>query len=66
MKKSHILILLLAIGTGVSSCQKCAECTGCVIGTSSFCQDDFNTKDDYQAALDAAKAFGCDCTEKLK
>ncbi|MCB9185596.1 MAG: hypothetical protein H6601_02490 [Flavobacteriales bacterium] len=67
MKKLLIPFIVGVMALGASSCQKCAECDNCPFGISGdFCVDDYNSKDDYDAALANAKAAGCDCTEKLK
>ncbi len=59
-------ILLVCIGIGFSSCQKCVECENCPLGiTGDACVDDFDSKEDYEQAVSDAEAVGCDCTEKL-
>lgn len=58
--------MLMIMAFGVSSCKKCASCDNCPLGISSdFCVDEYDNKDDYNAAVANAKALGCDCTEKL-
>jgi hypothetical protein len=65
MKKLSVLILFAAFSFGVSSCQKCAECT-CGNETETRCVDDFNSKDDYDQAVNLLQGLGCDCNESLK
>ena len=66
MKKRLFPILLFVAALGVSSCQKCVECTNCPLGISGdTCVDEFDSKEDYEAAVADARALGCDCTEKL-
>ncbi len=65
MKKSYLLLVALTVGMTMSSCQKCYECD-CPLGSNfNACVDDFNSKDDYDDALNLLEA-GCDCTESLK
>lgn len=66
MRKKILPLLIILIGIGFSSCQKCAECDNCPLGISgNFCVEDFDSKEDYNAAVSNAEAAGCDCTEKL-
>ena len=55
-----LLIAFLAVG-----CSKCVDCDGCPEGVtldaSELCQDDFDSKDDYDAAIALIEAFGCEC-----
>ena len=66
MKKTILPLFLLAFAIGISACQKCVECTNCPLGLSGdACMDEFDSKDDYNAAVANSRAAGCDCTEKL-
>jgi hypothetical protein len=66
MKKLIIPITFLLIGF-MGSCQKCVECENCPFGVSGdACMDEFDSKEDYEAAVANAEALGCDCTEKLQ
>ena len=66
MKKKLLPMLLFVLALGASSCQKCAECDNCPFGINGdFCVDEFDSKEDYDAAVANARAAGCDCTEKL-
>ncbi|MCB9192286.1 MAG: hypothetical protein H6602_11530 [Flavobacteriales bacterium] len=67
MKKILFPVLFVAFSIGVSSCQKCVECDNCPFGiTGDACMDEFDSKEDYEAAVANAEALGCSCTEKLK
>lgn len=66
MKKHFLPVLLIALCIGASSCQKCVECD-CPLGIDGdACMEDFDSKEDYEAAVANAEGLGCDCTEKLK
>ena len=66
MKMKLLPVLLVFIGIGFSSCQKCVECENCPLGISAdACVEDFDSKEDYEQAVSDAEAVGCDCTEKL-
>lgn len=65
MKKYLIPLVILALGSGFSSCKKCADCT-CSFGDHNFCVDEFDSKDQYDAAIANMEVSGCDCKEKLK
>lgn len=62
MKKT-IYLLIALFGLGFTSCKKCVDCTGCAFGASGeICQDDYDSKADYDAAVDAAEnQGGCEC-----
>ncbi len=65
MKKILIPLFVLGVAT-FSSCQKCVECDNCPLGIQGdACMEDFDSKEDYEAAVANAEALGCDCTEKL-
>lgn len=67
MKKILIPLFVAVLAVGASSCQKCVECDNCPFGvTGDACMEDFDTKEDYEAAVANAEALGCDCTEKLQ
>lgn len=62
MKKT-IYLLIALFGLGFTSCKKCVDCTGCAFGAGGeICQDDYDTKDEYDDAVEAAEnVAGCDC-----
>lgn len=65
MKRSILMLSLFAMSVGFTSCQKCYECTDCPLGINSdACMNDFDSKEDYDAALANLRASGCDCVEK--
>lgn len=67
MKKLFAVLFVGALAFGASSCQKCVECDNCPLGLSGdACMEDFDSKEDYEAAVANAEAAGCDCTEKLQ
>ena len=66
MKKLFFPLMLSFIAIAASSCQKCAECDCTILGDHDFCLEDFDSKDQYEAAIANFEASGCDCTEKLK
>ena len=52
MKKLILPALVFGLMIGFGSCQKCAECDNCPLGISAdFCVDDYNSKEDYTAAV---------------
>ena len=63
MKKIYLPFLLIAFL--VVGCSKCVDCTDCpedvTLEKAELCQDDFDSKDDYQSAVALVEAFGCDC-----
>jgi hypothetical protein len=72
MKKLKLSQLLLAsvfalslLATGCSKkCVSC-DCPATVeLDPSSFCEDDFNSEEEYNLAVDLATGFGCTCVEE--
>ena len=65
--KNKILQLfsLLIISIFFVSCSKCVECSDCADGVTldqtEFCEDDFDSKEDYDLAVDLVEALGCEC-----
>ena len=58
MKK--LLLLLCVVAFGFTSCKKCQECT--YAGqTEEYCEDDFDSKDEYEASIELLEALGADC-----
>lgn len=66
MKKKILPFMLAVLAIGSSSCQKCVECDCTILGDHDFCLEDFDNKDQYDAAIANFEASGCDCKEKLK
>ncbi len=63
MKKLLYLFIAL-LGLGFASCNKCQTCTDCVLGVGNgeYCQDDFDNKADYDAAIANLEASAnCNC-----
>jgi len=48
-----------------SSCSKCVDCADCpdevTLEQTEICQDDFDSKEDYNTAVALIEAFGCEC-----
>ncbi|MBI1289325.1 MAG: hypothetical protein GC178_17290 [Flavobacteriales bacterium] len=65
MKKYFLPLLILTLSAGFSSCKKCAECD-CSFGDHNFCMDEYDSKDQYNAAIANLEVSGCTCKEKLK
>jgi hypothetical protein len=63
MKRTLLLLAVSALF--FTSCKKCVECTDCAEGVTldqtEYCQDDFDSKDEYNSAVALIEAFGCDC-----
>lgn len=51
----------------VSGCTRCVSCTDCNPGvqleSAEYCENDFNSKDDFDQAIDLAESFGCACVD---
>lgn len=43
------------------SCKKCQDCD-CGTTVEEVCEDDFNSKEEYDLAIDFLEAFGCTCS----
>ena len=66
MKKELLQIFTIAlISVFFTSCSKCVDCTDCpdevTLEQTEICQDDFDSKEDYNKAVALAEAFGCEC-----
>ena len=66
MKKKILKITSIAIVSILfTSCSKCVDCTDCpdevTLDQTEICQDDFDSVDDYDAAVALIEALGCDC-----
>ena len=66
MKKKILKITSIAIVSILfTSCSKCVDCTDCpdevTLDQTEICQDDFDSKDDYNSAVALTEAFGCEC-----
>ena len=59
------LFSLVIISIFFVSCSKCVECADCpsevTLEQTEFCEDDFDSKEDYDAAVALVEAFGCEC-----
>ena len=65
MKKLKNTILILMSCMLFYSCSKCVECASCpeevTLEQTEICQDDFDSKEEYDEAVAVIRAFGCDC-----
>ena len=66
MKIKFLQIIIVAfITVFFSSCSKCVDCAGCPDGVtlekSEICEDDFDSKEDYNTAVDLIESIGCEC-----
>ena len=75
MKKFfYKFIVLVFISAFVSSCsKKCVECSDCPDGITltnasgesvsslEMCEEDYDSKEDYDQSVSLAEDFGCDC-----
>ena len=66
MKKRFLQIIAVALlSTFFTSCSKCVDCADCpdevTLEQTEICQDDFDSKEDYNTAVGLVEAFGCEC-----
>jgi hypothetical protein len=74
MKKSLLVLGVAAMfGLGITSCNKCQTCGDCPDGLTfteedgtestevEICEDDADSKEEYDAAIALFEAFGCTC-----
>ena len=66
MKKRFLQIIAIALlSTFFTSCSKCVDCADCpdevTLEQTEICQDDFDSKEDYNTAVGLVEAFGCEC-----
>jgi hypothetical protein len=61
--KKLLYVFVAVLAFGLTSCDKCVDCTGCALGADGeICEEDYNSKDDYDDAVALAEsAGGCDC-----
>ena len=64
-KKLSQIITIALISVFFTSCSKCVDCTDCpdevTLEQTEICQDDFDSKEDYNTAVGLVEAFGCEC-----
>lgn len=56
-----MLFALVAAGIGFTSCSKCKTCTISGSPDYTLCQEDFDTKEQYNAAVSLAELAGYNC-----
>ena len=71
--KLNLIILFISSFTLISCSKKCVECSECPAEVSltdasgndvtvlEVCEDDFDTKEDYNEVITLTEAFGCEC-----
>ena len=63
--KHLLLLIMILFGLGFSACTRCVSCTDCPPGVTlesdELCENDFNSKADFDQAVDLAESFGCTC-----
>ena len=66
MKKILKQITILAVvSIFFTSCSKCVDCASCPEGVTleqaEICQNDFDSKEEYNTAVEVIEDFGCEC-----
>ena len=66
MKKKLLQIITITlISAFFTSCSKCVDCANCpdelTLDQTEICQDDFDSKDDYNSAVALIEDYGCEC-----
>ncbi|PLX03101.1 MAG: hypothetical protein C0594_11090 [Marinilabiliales bacterium] len=54
------LVGFFALSLSFFSCNKCQDCTFMGV-TEEICQDDFDSKDEYEASITLAESWGATC-----
>jgi hypothetical protein len=66
MKRKLLQIITITlISVFFISCSKCVDCADCpdevTLEQTEICQDDFDSKEDYNTAVSLIEDFGCEC-----
>lgn len=74
MKKNYLKIFVaLAFVFSLGACSNCVECGDCPtdvtlyddndneVASREYCEEDFDSKEDYDQAISLIEGFGCDC-----
>ncbi len=65
--KSILIVLLVLGGYLLSGCTRCVTCDACPSGvqleSAEMCEDDFNSQEDFDQAVETAEGFGCSCSD---
>ena len=61
MKKFFFLLMAAGVIAGASSCKKCETCTKSGSPTITYCEKDYSTKADYDAAVSITEGLGYTC-----
>ena len=62
LKQNTILAVVSIFFTSCSKCVDCASCPeGVTLDQSEICQNDFDSKEDYDLAVELIEALGCEC-----
>lgn len=59
--KKIMLFALVAAGVGFTSCSKCKTCQHSTLPDVEICQDSYDTKEQYEAAVAVAEAAEYKC-----
>ena len=67
-RKIVFAVLISAFGLGFAGCtRRCVTCDACPSGvqleSAEMCEDDFNTEEDFDQAVQTAEGFGCSCSD---
>ena len=64
-KKLKQITILAVVSIFFTSCSKCVDCASCpdevTLDQSEICQNDFDSKEDYDSAVELIEALGCEC-----
>jgi len=64
-KKLKQITIIAVVSIFFTSCSKCVDCASCPDGVtldqSEICQNDFDSKEDYDLAVELIEALGCEC-----
>lgn len=65
MPNRLFIITILFSSFFFTSCSKCVDCASCpediVLEKTEICEDNFDSKEDYNIAIAAIEDFGCEC-----
>lgn len=62
------VVLFSVLSLGLAGCtSRCVTCEACPSGvqleSAEICEDDFNTEEDFDQAVQTAEGFGCSCSD---
>lgn len=66
-RKIQFLAFIFVMGMALASCSRCVSCTDCPVGTTlesdEYCENDFNSKEDFDQQIQLLENFGCTCQD---